>query len=413
MKLGRQVLISTSVFLLMSGCLVSTSEADKLSTAKEQQQQLQDQIAQTKGQLQKQQQTAATAAHRAAEASATVSNLDAQIREKQLSTQEILRQIHALQRQIHRNQAEWNADEDTLKAILRTEYEDGEVSYLSVLMNATSFNDLLSRMQELSILTQGERKLLNQVAALQQTLQTERDRQNQDYQTLVGQEQQLQSMKAAQLQEEASAKDALSTAKSQMQALSQQQESLLKRLHMTQSQIEQLEIEAQQQEEILSHHNGSSEVVVPALRYQDISPTVLYDFVASRGSAFTLSDIETICSVAQSYNINPALMLAITGQELDFVQQGTPYETWKLENPFDDYGSWAVYHTTLEQSAALAAELIQVRLSTPPPAGEDAIIWLNDPANHAGAGVYATDPNWAYGVRTFFNEIEAYVSAHS
>ena len=151
--------------------------------------------------------------------------------------------------------------------------------------------------------------------------------------------------------------------------LGQHHKALEKQLNLTQSQIQALEAEAQQQEQILEGRSGASSVATPSLRYQNISPSKLYDFVHSKNSAFSLADIETICSVAKAYDVNPALMIAITGQELDFVQQGTSHETWKLENPFDVFGSWALYHTNLMQSATYAAEMIQVKLSAVPPRG--------------------------------------------
>lgn len=212
--------------------------------------------------------------------------------------------------------------------------------------------------------------------------------------------------------QEQQAQNSWVTANREMVTLNQQQRALEQKLKITKSQILKLEEEAKQQASILKVHNGNSSVIIPSLRYQNLSPSVLYSFVQSKNSAFSLADVQTICDVAKSYDVNPALMLAITGQELDFVQKGTPYESWKLDNPFDVFGSWALYHTTIAESASYAAEILQVKLSIAPPSGEDPIIWINDPNNHAGNGVYATNTTWADGVKIFYEEIEAYSASH-
>lgn len=404
------MLVSLVVILLIN-VLIPTSEASQLSTAQKQKQQLQNQIAQNRIRMSGQKQVARAGKNRLEHIHALITNLIDEIDSNTNKTQRILSKVRVLNVEMNKNQTELNKNEATVENLLKADYEYGRISYLSILFHATSFSDLLSRIYFISIVTQNENKLLVQTMSLQKVLHDQQDIQKQNYEQLFQNGRQLYSLKQQKLKEETQASYALTMTTHGIDALTQQQQSLAKNLNMTEREIQQLEAEAKQQEDILASHSGSSTVVVPALRYQDIPRTKLYEFVNSNGSAFSLTDIETICDVAKSYDVNPALLLAITGQELDFVQNGTLNETEKLENPFDVFGSWALYHTTLMQSAAYAAEIIQVKLSVSPPAGENAIIWINDPNNHAGLGVYATDPNLAYGVGTFFNEIEAYVSS--
>ncbi|SFV03897.1 glucosaminidase domain-containing protein [Alicyclobacillus macrosporangiidus] len=152
------------------------------------------------------------------------------------------------------------------------------------------------------------------------------------------------------------------------------------------------------------------DISVPELRYTPIPPEKLYDYVHQRGSIFTLQDIQTIEAAAQAYDINPALLIAITGQEESFVPANWPNAQQIRNNPFNVYHSWQEYNTTLADSAMIAANTIYHKLLNPPPQNEDAIQWLNDPLNPWG--IYAEDPHWAYGVEDIFHSIEAYINSH-
>ncbi|QSO50113.1 hypothetical protein [Alicyclobacillus mengziensis] len=150
-------------------------------------------------------------------------------------------------------------------------------------------------------------------------------------------------------------------------------------------------------------------IVIPEtyLRYQSINPEALYQYVHQRDSVFSLSDVETIMNAGQQYDINPALLIAITGQEESFIPASWPAAQQIRNNPFNVYHSWQDYNTTLQNSADIAAGTLRAKLSTPPPDGEDPIHWINDPNNPDGA--YAGDPNWPNGVEDIFLNIEQYL----
>ncbi|MCF8565587.1 hypothetical protein LLE49_12750 [Alicyclobacillus tolerans] len=407
MRLRSKLLAPMWVLLLVNSCMMHTVEASPLSQAQQQKNELQSQIVQTKNKVKQQQQAATIAKTHVVQTHRSILEITNEIHADAIRMQQIRSRIQTLNQNIKQSQAELRDDKAHVANLVRVDYETGHVSYLAVLFNATSFDDLMTRVQALYLFISSERKLLNETLSLQKKLSAEQASQKQNYNKLTANSRHLASLKREKVIQEGQAQLSWVLANRGLTQLGQHQKALEKQLNLTQSQIQALEAEAQQQEQILEGRSGASSVATPSLRYQNISPSKLYDFVHSKNSAFSLADIETICSVAKVYDVNPALMIAITGQELDFVQQGTSHETWKLENPFDVFGSWALYHTNLMQSATYAAEMIQVKLSAVPPRGEDPIIWLNDPKNHAGNGVYATDASWAYGVQAIYNEIEA------
>lgn len=136
------------------------------------------------------------------------------------------------------------------------------------------------------------------------------------------------------------------------------------------------------------------------LRYEPIRLMALYSFLSSGGSAFSLRDVETIVQAARAADVNPLLLIAITGQEESFVPQSWPAAAQIVNNPFNVHVSWQDYNTNLANAAQIAANSVRLKLATPPPPGEDAIAWINDPRNPDG--LYATDPHWANGVRAIF-----------
>ncbi|KPV40869.1 hypothetical protein AN477_21530 [Alicyclobacillus ferrooxydans] len=405
---SKKLFLWLGTIVLCMSAIAENAYADSLSQAQQQKQQIQHQITQDKNQIQKQQNVVSVAENQAKQSQTAVQSLNAQILQNESQTEQITENITLLTTKIKNTEIQLNKNRSDLQEVLRAEYEDGQVPYLAVLFGATSFSDLLSRFQMLSDISKSQNRLLKESQALQKELLLQEQNQKQNYVLLVKKGRALYTLKQQATSQEALAQQATTSAKRQVNALSQAQRSLAKKLNLTDSEIAMLEQQAKQQEEILAARRASSSIVEPTLRYQPISAQKLYAFVKMQGSAFSLSDIETICSVAHAYDVNPALMIAIAGQELDFVPSGIANERWKLENPFDVFGSWALYHTTIAQSAAYAAQFLQVKLSVAPPAGIDPIIWINDPSNHEG-GVYATDPHWAYGVRMFFNEISSYV----
>lgn len=80
--------------------------------------------------------------------------LTLQTREKVLSKQLVTDKVHLTQEQTN------------LTQVVRSEYENGSVSYLSVLFQANSFSDLLSRIHDLSLVAQEQKHIFTSVQTL-------------------------------------------------------------------------------------------------------------------------------------------------------------------------------------------------------------------------------------------------------
>ena len=105
----------------------------------------------------------------------------------------------------------------------------------------------------------------------------------------------------------------------------------------------------------------------------------------------------TILDTAKDYGINPLLLFAIAGQEQAYVPKDHEKAMEIINNPYNVYGSWQEYNTTLEDSAAIAAITI-LRQGLRQPDDVDSLIWLNER--------YAEDEMWHVGVRQILLELE-------
>ena len=146
---------------------------------------------------------------------------------------------------------------------------------------------------------------------------------------------------------------------------------------------------------------GAAFVVAGEIAFQEITPQFIINWLQRRDSALATMEFANACIKAgRRYNVNPLLLVAITGQEQSFCPAGSPAAM--LRNPWNTFGSWQNTDHPVEKSAMYAAECI-ARLSGGRPEGFHPVAWLNSTDNKGG--MYATDPNWWKGVSAFFREL--------
>lgn len=141
----------------------------------------------------------------------------------------------------------------------------------------------------------------------------------------------------------------------------------------------------------LRHTDG-----IPAeLRYVDIDKKRLRTFLQAKNSM--LADdpyLTAIIKSGEQYDVHPLLLFAITGQEQGFVPKSHKEAQKIANNPFNVFGSWESYNTSIEASSGIAAKTVR-NISNRRPGASHPIQWLNQ--------TYAEDPDWWVGVTWFFN----------
>jgi len=106
-----------------------------------------------------------------------------------------------------------------------------------------------------------------------------------------------------------------------------------------------------------------------------------------------------IIKQARIYNLNPCLLFAITGREQGFVPKNNKFAAKISNNPFNVYGSWKNYNTTISDSAKITCRTITT-LSKSRPSNIEFIKWIN---TREGEGGYAEDIEWYKDVKIFFD----------
>lgn len=134
------------------------------------------------------------------------------------------------------------------------------------------------------------------------------------------------------------------------------------------------------------------------LQYKEVNKNALQHWLKERNSLLSEDPyFNQIMATAKDFNINPLLLFAITGQEQGFVPKHHTNALEIASNPFNVYGSWQDYNTSIEDSSRIAARTI-INLSKGCPEDADPIMWLNQN--------YAEDPNWYKGVTALLNQLE-------
>ena len=171
--MGRKTLWMwiTAGTLAASVLLPAVSYADKLSQAKSKLDQLNNSTKATK-------QYIATLTVQEQHVQGQIGQLQDQITHLQSSITYAQAQIYRRNRQIAQlkteiatTQKKMNAQYTVLQQRVRVMYEAGQASYFDVLFSATSFADLLDRLQLLSLIAQQDRQVLQDIRTTQQHLQ--------------------------------------------------------------------------------------------------------------------------------------------------------------------------------------------------------------------------------------------------
>lgn len=135
-----------------------------------------------------------------------------------------------------------------------------------------------------------------------------------------------------------------------------------------------------------------------SLQYKDFNKKALQVWLEQRNSLLATEPyFSTIIETAKAFNISPLLLFSITGQEQNFVPKTHQHAAEIANNPFNLFGSWESYNTSIKESARIVSRTL-INLGKDCPEDEDQIKWINK--------AYAADSNWHLGVTYFFNELQ-------
>lgn len=156
----------------------------------------------------------------------------------------------------------------------------------------------------------------------------------------------------------------------------------------------------------LNYVQAPAEDVPAELMYRSLNIPEVMNFLDRRKSALADESIlKMIDDAGKKTNVDPHLLLAITGQEQSFVPKKNNHAKSIIKNPWNVFGCWCSGKgatLTTEESALVAAKTI-VKLSQDRPEGRNPIEWLS--AKDNPRGYYAEHNGWWIGVSKFYKAL--------
>ncbi len=141
----------------------------------------------------------------------------------------------------------------SLRTQLRVMYESGRVSYLSVLLQSTNWEDFLSRLYMLITIAKADHQLENRVLALKQSLLVQHRAKLAVYDKLVNQHSEFLVLQQADQLMEAQKQQMLNQATQNIQSDTVKHGLLESQIQLTQSQIKQIEQETAQAQSLVQN----------------------------------------------------------------------------------------------------------------------------------------------------------------
>ncbi|MFB5190566.1 C40 family peptidase [Alicyclobacillus fastidiosus] len=242
--------ISAGFLLVGSFALTApVAHADSLSSDNQKLQQLQSQQSQVQSQINAEQSKATTLKNAIASYDNALHTLDVKISTTNAQMSSLQAQQDVLNQQLAQNQKQLQQQQDELTQMVRTAYEDGSVSYLGVLFQANSFSDFLSRLYDLTLISNTQNQVVDSVRKLRKSIIQKQDQVKASQAKLQTVHDQLaelqQSDKTIQAQRQAD----LQNIQSNIEAGKEKQGTLESQIHLTQSQIQAIEAQTQAAEQ--------------------------------------------------------------------------------------------------------------------------------------------------------------------
>lgn len=134
-------------------------------------------------------------------------------------------------------------------------------------------------------------------------------------------------------------------------------------------------------------------------RYQNVSIQNLEAYLERKNSKLLAEDyLEQLLSYSYEKDLNPLLLIAIIGQEQNYVPAQHKYADRMIQNPFNIYGSWETHQVGFTASMKEACYTINAALAGREPY-KDPFVVINSR--------YAQDPHWYVGVKVIFRDLMA------
>lgn len=237
----------------MDAFLIPQSKASTLGDKQDLVTQLQAESSQTYNKISQEKKQAKSIQNNIQAYTSSIDNIRKAVTTNQQQLQKLRDDLNKLDQQISQTQTQLAKDKLVAQQLIRVTYENGSVSYLSVLFNATSLDDFLSRWNALTTLSKDEHALFQKVTDLQNTLTKQNDARKVAYQVLSQKNHQLEFLESTNVILRDHQKRSLADYNQKIHAATVKQNRLESQIHLTQSQIQKIQEETAQAEALMQN----------------------------------------------------------------------------------------------------------------------------------------------------------------
>ncbi|EPZ53155.1 MULTISPECIES: C40 family peptidase [Alicyclobacillus] len=246
--------ISAGILLIGTFALsVPSAKADTLSQDNQKLQQLQDEQSQVQSQISQSQMKAAALKNAITSYDNALHTLDTKISATNSQMSSLQKQQDALTQQLEQNKKELQKQQDELTDMVRTAYENGNVSYLGVLFQANSFSDFLSRLYDLTLISNTQNQVVDSVRQLRKSIIQKQDQVKASQAKLQAVHDQLAALQQSDQSIKAQREADLKNIEDNIEAGKEKQGTLESQIQLTQSQIQAIQQQTQEAEQQASN----------------------------------------------------------------------------------------------------------------------------------------------------------------
>ncbi|NLO96668.1 MAG: peptidoglycan DD-metalloendopeptidase family protein [Peptococcaceae bacterium] len=167
-----KIIILTFLFVI---AFVIPAAADELNDALRKQQELIEQQNQAASRLKNLTNRADTIKKQIQQLNVQISAAENDLKEKEKLYIQAQQDVADIKREINAKQAELNKRQDVLRQRVRTIYEEGQMSYLEVIFQATDLADFISRVEYMSCLVENDQNILSDIRLQKQELDKKKE----------------------------------------------------------------------------------------------------------------------------------------------------------------------------------------------------------------------------------------------
>ena len=237
----------------MIGSLATTTYASSLSQKKQVMSQLQAEVNQTNQSMTFAKTQVVTLQQKIAQYQRSLNNIKGALSANLTQTQQTEKQLWRLDTGIRIEQRRLAQDKRSLRSQLRVMYENGRVSYVSVLLQSTNWEDFLSRLYMLITIAKADHQLETRVMSLKQSLVTQHRAKLTTYDRLVNQHSEFVVLQQADQLMAAQKQQMLNQVTQNIQADNVKHGVLESQIQLTENQIKQIEQETAQAQSLVQN----------------------------------------------------------------------------------------------------------------------------------------------------------------